>query len=296
MWDQHCIESDHQAASKRLPQDFPSSRAEQIRLLIVDDQPVFREGLSFILAAQSDMLVIGNTTTFSGAIEQFRRHKPNVMLLNHCLQGATGSGMQILTTLKSEFPGACIIVLTTAQRDVEIQRAFRAGATSYVLKITRKSERLETIRFTYRGRRCIPREVADGFAEHLATEELTAREIDVLRLIRDGNRNKQVAGCLAIAETTVNFHIKNLVGKLRANDGAHAVAIAFRRGLLHINRASGEHGFMPIRINPSMIRLTIGTILCAPQFLIELEVIAVAPHDATETRGQLTINTATDLG
>jgi DNA-binding NarL/FixJ family response regulator len=234
MWDQDCIESDHQAESQRLPQHSPSSHAEIIRLLIVDDQPVFQEGLSLILAAQSDMLVIGNATTFSGAIEQFRRHKPNVTLLNQCLQGATGSGMQILTTLKSEFPSACIIVLTTAEGDVEIQRAFRAGAASYVLKTTHKSELLETIRSTYRGRRRIPRDVAARLAEHLGTEDLTARELDVLRLIRDGNRNKQIAGRLAIAETTVNFHIKNLVGKLRANDRAHAVAIAFRRGLLRI--------------------------------------------------------------
>ena len=233
MWDQDCIESDHQAESQRLPQDSRSSRAEQIRLLVVDDQPAFQEGLSLILAAQSDMLVIGNATTFSGAIEQFRRHKPDVTLLNHCLQGATASGMQILTTLKSEFPGACIIVLTTAEGDVEIERAFRAGAASYVLKTTRRSELLETIRSTH-GRRCIPRDVADRLAEHLGAEELTAREIDVLRLIRDGNRNKQIACRLAIAETTVTFHIKNLVGKLRANDRAHAVAIAFRRGLLPI--------------------------------------------------------------
>jgi DNA-binding NarL/FixJ family response regulator len=234
MWDQDCIESDHQAESQRLPQHSRSSRAEQIRLLIVDDQPVFQEGLSLILAAQSDMLVIGNATTFSGAIEQFRRHRPNVTLLNQCLQGATGSGMQVLTTLKSEFPSACIIVLTTAEGDAEIQRALRAGAASYVLKTTCKSELLETIRSTYRGRRRIPQDVAARLAEHLGTEDLTARELDVLRLIRDGNRNKQIAGRLGIAETTINFHIRNLVGKLQANDRAHAVAIAFRRGLLRV--------------------------------------------------------------
>ena len=264
MWDQDRIESDHQAESQPLPQDSRSSRAEQIRLLIVGEQPVFQEGLSLILAAQSDVLVIGNATTFSGAIEQFRWHMPNVTLLDHCLQDATGSEMQLLTTLTSEFPGACIIVLTTAEGDAEIQRAFRAGASSCVLKTTRKSKLLETIRSTYRRRRCIPREVAARLAEHLGTEELTAREIDVLRLIRDGNRNKQIAGRLAIAETTVNFHIKNFVAKLQANDRAHAIAITFRRVSCTSNRVSGEHGFMPIRINPSMIRLTIGTLLCAP--------------------------------
>jgi DNA-binding NarL/FixJ family response regulator len=234
MWNQESIESDREAETQRLPRHSQSSRAEVIRLLIVDDQPVFQEGLSLILAAQSDMIVIGNEITFSGAIEQFRRHRPDVTLLNQRIQGATGSGMQVLTTLKSEFPSARIIVLTTAEGDAEIQCALRAGAASYVLKSTLKSELLETIRATYRGRRRIPQDVAARLAEHLGTEDLTARELDVLRLIRDGNRNKQIADRLAIAETTVNFHVKNLVGKLRANDRAHAVAIAFRRGLLRV--------------------------------------------------------------
>jgi DNA-binding NarL/FixJ family response regulator len=165
MWNQESIESDREAETQRLPRHSQSSRAEVIRLLIVDDQPVFQEGLSLILAAQSDMIVIGNEITFSGAIEQFRRHRPDVTLLNQRIQGATGSGMQVLTTLKSEFPSARIIVLTTAEGDAEIQCALRAGAASYVLKSTLKSELLETIRATYRGRRRIPQDVAARLAE-----------------------------------------------------------------------------------------------------------------------------------
>jgi DNA-binding NarL/FixJ family response regulator len=142
--------------------------------------------------------------------------------------------MEALLTLRAEFSGARVIMLANVDGDVAIQRALRAGAASYVLKSTAKSELLKTIRSVRDGRRSIPPGVAVRLAEYLGTEGLTTRELDVLTLIRDGNRNRQIAGLLSISETTVNFHIRNLVEKLQANDKTHAVMIAIRRGLLQI--------------------------------------------------------------
>jgi DNA-binding NarL/FixJ family response regulator len=232
MWDQYPVES-LQASACQPFENNGDARSGRIRLLIVDDQPVFQEGLNTILAAQPDMVVVGNVGTFPEAVAEFRRNSPDVTLLNPRLQGAM-LGMDLLIGIRAEFPGARVIMLTHAEGDAEIQRALRSGASSYVLKSTPKNELLETIRSTHRGRSYIPPAVAARLAEHLGKEDLTAREIQVLRLIRDGNRNKQIAGRLSIAETTVNFHIKNLVGKLQANDRAHAVIIAIRRGLLTI--------------------------------------------------------------
>jgi DNA-binding NarL/FixJ family response regulator len=142
--------------------------------------------------------------------------------------------MEALLNLRAECPSARVIILANADGDAAIQRALRAGAASYVLKSTAKSELLKTIRSVCNGRRSIPPEVAVRLAEHLGAEDLTPRELDILALIRDGNRNKQIARRLSISETTVNFHIRNLVGKLQANDRTHAVIIAIRRGLLQI--------------------------------------------------------------
>jgi DNA-binding NarL/FixJ family response regulator len=144
------------------------------------------------------------------------------------------NGTDALITIRGEFPQARIIMLTTSDSDGEIKRAMRAGASAYMLKSMPKDELLNVVRTVHSGRRHIPSEVAARLAEHLGDEDLTTRELEVLRLIRDGYRNKQIADQLAIAETTVNFHIKNLVDKLGANDRTHAVTIALRRGLLQI--------------------------------------------------------------
>lgn len=203
-----------------------------ISILSVEDHPVFREGLSAIIGSQPDMLLVAQASNAVEAIAEFRRHRPEITLMDLRLSGADGT--DALIAIRGEFPEARIIMLTTSDSDGEIQRALRAGAAAYILKSMPKDELLAVIRSVHSGKRHVPPEVAARLAEHLGEEDLTARELEVLRLIHDGYRNKQIADQLSIAETTVNFHIKNLVVKLGANDRTHAVAIALRRGLLHV--------------------------------------------------------------
>lgn len=205
---------------------------KQIRILIVEDHPVFREGLSMIIAAQADMAVVGEACTAEEAVSAYRKLRPDLILMDQRLPGA--SGTNALSEIRHEFPQAKVMMLTTSSGDVEIQRALRAGAAAYVLKSTHKDELLKIIRTVSGGRKYIPSDVASCVAEHMGQEDLTHREMEVLELIRDGNKNKQIADRLSISESTVNFHIKNIVDKLMANDRTHAVAIAMRRGLLQI--------------------------------------------------------------
>ena len=203
-----------------------------IRILCVEDHPVFREGLRAMIAGEADMALVGHAPNAVEAFAQFRRHRPDVTLMDLRLPGTNGT--DVLISIRGEFPQARIIMLTTSDGDADIQRAMRAGASAYILKSMPMEELLGVIRSVHAGRRHIPPEVAARLAEHMGDDDLTARELDVLRLIRDGYRNKQIADQLAISENTVNFHVKNLMDKLRANDRTHAVTIALRRGLLHI--------------------------------------------------------------
>jgi DNA-binding NarL/FixJ family response regulator len=203
-----------------------------IRILSVEDHPVFREGLSSIISSQRDMVLVAQATNAVEAVAEFRRLRPDVTLMDLRLPGADGT--DALIAIRGEFPQARIIILSTADTDGEIKRAMRSGASAYIFKSTPKDEMLRVIRSVHAGRRHVPPEVASCLAERLADDDLTGRELEVLRLIRDGYRNKQIADQLVIAETTVNFHIKNLVDKLGANDRTHAVTIAVRRGLLPI--------------------------------------------------------------
>ena len=203
-----------------------------IRILSVDDHPLLREGIAMLIENQPDMVLVAQASTGNEAIQQFREHRPDVTLMD--LRLPDMSGIDALITIRTESPDACVVMLTTYEGDVEIQRALQAGARGYLLKTTPAKELVEVIRQTFAGKKRIPAEVAAQLAEHMGEEALTAREIEVLKHLAEGNRNKDIADRLFISEETVKVHIKHIMEKLGANDRTQAVSIAVRRGIIQL--------------------------------------------------------------
>jgi DNA-binding NarL/FixJ family response regulator len=203
-----------------------------IGVLSVDDHPLLREGIAALVNAESDMKLVAEAVNGQEAIEKFRLHRPDVTLMDLQMPGL--NGIEAIIGIRSEFPNARVIVLTTYAGDVQVVRALKAGARGYVLKGHVPRELLDTIRAVHAGQKRIPPEVAAEVADHAADDDLSAREIDVLQLIAAGNANKQIAGLLGIAEETVKSHITNILAKLGANDRTHAVTTALKRGIIEL--------------------------------------------------------------
>jgi DNA-binding NarL/FixJ family response regulator len=203
-----------------------------IRILSIDGHPVVREGIGAIINRQADVSLILASATGEEGIEAYRVARPDVTLLD--LQLPDIGGIEVLIRIRSEFPDARIIILSTFERDVEIRRALKAGAYGYLLKSVPPREMLETIRRVHSGHKCVPRDIAAGLALHLSDENLSEREIEVLRHVAEGERNRDIGENLSIAEETVKVHLKRIMGKLGARDRTHSVAIAVRRGFLYL--------------------------------------------------------------
>lgn len=208
------------------------SEEKPIRVLSVDDHPLLREGIATIINSQSDMTLVGSAASGAEAVQAFRTHRPDVTLMDLRLPDI--SGIDAVIAIRSEFPDARIIMLTTFEGDVEIQRALAAGARGYLLKSMPPRELVEVIRHVHAGKKRLPAEVVAQLAEHLSDEALTDREIDVLRHLAGGNRNRDIAEILRISEETVKVHVKHLMEKLGASDRTQAVAIAVRRGVIQL--------------------------------------------------------------
>ena len=209
-----------------------------IRILTVDDHPLLREGIAFLVKSQQDMELVAEASDGEEAIEQFRRHRPDVTLMD--LRMPNLNGTEAISRIRNEFPDAKIIVLSTYAGDVQVLRAIKAGARGYIVKGHVHRELLDAIRSVHAGHKRIPPEIAAELAEHAADDQLSSREIDVLRLIGAGNANKQIADKLSIGETTVKNHISNILSKLGANDRAHAVTIALQRGIIELDVPKGR--------------------------------------------------------
>ena len=209
-----------------------SSDSKLIRILTVDDHPLLREGIAALVKAEPDMSVVAEAEDGAEAIQKFRLHRPDITLMDVEMPGL--NGIEAIRQIRGEFPDARVIVLTTYTGDAKVVRALKAGARAYILKRHVHRELLEAIRAVHAGQKRIPPEIALELADHAADDELTEREIDVLRLIARGNSNKQIADQLSIGEATVRTHVGNILSKLGANDRTHAVTIGLGRGIIEL--------------------------------------------------------------
>ena len=206
--------------------------APRIRVFCVDDHPLMREGIAAVIRNEPDMQLVAEASTGHEAIEGFRQHRPDVTLMD--VRMPDMGGIDALLSIRTEFPDAHVIMLTTFEGDAEIQRALEAGAQGYMLKSMPRKQLVDMIRKVHAGKKHIPPEVAAQLAEHLGDEALSKREVEVLQKVAGGKRNSDIATLLFISEETVKGHIKHIMGKLGASDRTEAVAIGIRRGLIHL--------------------------------------------------------------
>ena len=209
-----------------------SGETKPIRVLTVDDHALLRYGIASLVGAEPDMELVAQASTGREAIQQFKLHQPDVTLMD--LQMPDVSGIEAIIAIRGEFPDARIIVLTTYTGDVQVLRAMKAGARAYILKGRVAHELLDTIRAVHAGQKRIPPEIAAELADHAGESGLSAREMDVLRLIAAGNANKVIAAELSITEETVKSHVTSILAKLGANDRTHAVTIGLKRGIIEL--------------------------------------------------------------
>lgn len=209
-----------------------SAAPHRIRILAVDDHPIFRQGITGLLADQADLELIAEACNGIEAIHQFRSLRPDITLMD--LQMPEMNGLDAMIAIRSEFPEAKVIVLTTYSGDVQVLRALKAGARAYLLKNTLHKNLLETIRTVHAGKKALSPEASLELAEHATDDALTSGEVEVLQLIAAGNANKQIADLLSITEETVKGRVKNILSKLNANDRTHAATIALKRGIIEL--------------------------------------------------------------
>jgi DNA-binding NarL/FixJ family response regulator len=209
-----------------------NASSHPIRILAVDDHPLLRGGIAALIAAQPDMQLVAEASTGEEAVEQFRRHRPDIALMDLQMKGM--SGIEAIIAIHAEFPAAKIIVLTNLEGDALAQRALKAGAQAYLLKGSLRMDLPEAVRSVYKGAKAIDSDVAVRLAEHVSDERLSPREIEVLSLIAAGNSNKMISAQLGLSEETIKAHVKNIIAKLQAHDRTHAVTVALRRGIIQL--------------------------------------------------------------